>query len=355
MQSQSGLPLFPEQASTVSAEVDALYFFFIVVTFFFTIGIFATIFYFAIKYKRKSETEMPKPIEGSMALEALWIGIPLALTMVMFFWGTSLFFKIARPPQTSDAIDIYVTSKRWMWKLQHVDGQREINQLHIPIGRPVRLTMTSEDVIHSFYVPAFRVKGDVIPGRYSKIWFEAVKTGTYHLFCAEYCGTKHSEMIGSVVVMEPSDFQNWLSGGAGSGSLSQIGQKLFTDLACNNCHRDDAQGRGPSLKELFGTQIELQDGRTLIADESYIRESILQPNAKLAKGFEAIMPTFQGLVSEEQVLQLIAYIRSIGPKPKPAPKPAAGQTAKGQTAAPSPPQSPPAGAKAADRNPTPKK
>jgi cytochrome c oxidase subunit 2 len=212
--------------------------------------------------------------------------------------------------------------------------------------------MTSEDVIHSFYVPAFRVKGDVIPGRYSKIWFEATKTGTYHLFCAEYCGTKHSEMIGQVVVMEPADFQNWLSGGAGTGSLAQIGQKLFTDLACNNCHLTETQGRGPTLKDLFGTQVELQDGRTVTADESYIRESILNPNAKVVRGFEAVMPTFQGLVTEEQVLQLVAYIRSIGPKPAPG-QPAAPKAGPGQPTAPQTGAAPPASGKAPEQKPTP--
>jgi cytochrome c oxidase subunit 2 len=200
-----------------------------------------------------------------------------------------------------------------MWKVQHMDGQREINELHVPVGRPVRLTMASEDVIHSFYVPAFRVKMDVLPGRLTTMWFEATRPGTYHLFCAEYCGTRHSGMIGSIVAMEESDFQAWLEGGAVGGSLASQGEQLFQDLACNTCHREDTQGRGPVLEGLFGKTVELADGRTVVADESYIRESIVNPQARVVAGFQPIMPTFQGLVSEEGLLQLVAYIRSLGP------------------------------------------
>jgi cytochrome c oxidase subunit II len=314
---QAGLPLFPEQASTIAGEVDNLYFFCLFVSAIMTVLISGLIVYYALKYKRRSETEIPKPIEGSLSLEIVWIVVPLGISMIFFFWGASVFFKIARVPTTTDAIDVYVVGKRWMWKMQHMDGQREINQLHVPIGRPVRLIMTSEDVIHAYYIPAFRIKGDVIPGRYNRMWFEANKTGEYHLFCAEYCGTKHSEMIGKIIVMEPAQYQAWLAGGTGEGSLSSVGQKLFNDLACNNCHRDDSQARGPDLKNVFGTQIRLQDGRSVTADETYIRESILNPNTKLVAGYESIMPTFQGLVTEEQVLQLIAYVRSIGPPKQP--------------------------------------
>jgi cytochrome c oxidase subunit II len=352
---QSGLPLFPEQASTYAGDVDSLYFFLIGVSGVLTVLVSGLIVFFALKYKRRSETEMPKPIEGSLQLEIVWIVVPLGISMIMFFWGANVFFRIARPPSTTDAIDVYVVGKRWMWKLQHMDGQREINTLHIPIGRPVRLIMTSEDVIHSFYVPAFRVKGDVVPGRYARIWFEANKTGEYHLFCAEYCGTKHSEMIGKIIVMEPAQYQTWLAGGAGEGSMSQVGQKLFQDLACNNCHRDDSQARGPNLKELFGTDVRLQDGRTVKADESYLRESILNPGTKLVAGYDAIMPTFQGLVTEEQVLQLIAYIRSIGPPKKgTAQSPQAGAPNVTQPAPRGPENLTPKGPNPADREKTPR-
>jgi cytochrome c oxidase subunit 2 len=204
-----------------------------------------------------------------------------------------------------------------MWKFQHLDGQREINELHVPVGRAVKLIMTSEDVIHDFFVPAFRTKADVIPGRYTSLWFEATKPGRYQLYCAEYCGTRHSGMTGSIVVMDPSDYQAWLSGGTQEGSLASAGEKLFADLACNTCHRPDAQGRGPVLHGLFGRTVTLQNGGTVVADEAYIRESILQPAARLTAGFQPIMPTFQGLVTEEQLLELVEYVKSLQAAPGP--------------------------------------
>jgi cytochrome c oxidase subunit 2 len=196
-----------------------------------------------------------------------------------------------------------------------VEGQREINELHIPLGRAVRLTMTSEDVIHSFFVPAFRTKEDVVPGKYSTTWFKPTKTGKYHLFCAEYCGTNHSGMIGWIYVMDPRDYQTWLSGGAGAGTLSENGQKLFESLACGNCHKPDNSGRCPNLMGLFGKNVQLTNGSVVKADEAYIRESILQPQAKIVAGYQPVMPTFQGLVTEEGVVQLIEYVKSLGQQP----------------------------------------
>ncbi|MEW6733371.1 MAG: cytochrome c oxidase subunit II [Acidobacteriota bacterium] len=348
---QTGVPLFPEQASTVAAEVDALYIFLVVITAFFSILISGMIIYFAIKYRRRSESEIPKPIHGSTVLEAAWIIIPLIISMVVFVWGVDVFFKLARAPV--DAIEIYVVGKQWMWKIQHIDGQREINELHIPVGRAVRLTLASEDVIHSFYVPAFRVKADVVPGRYTRTWFEATKPGRYHLFCAEYCGTKHSGMIGEVVVMEPAQYENWLSGGRSTGSLASQGENLFQELACNSCHREDSQARGPSLKELFGKPVQLQNGSTVTADESYIRESILTPNAKVVAGFDSIMPTFQGLITEEQTLQLIAYIRSLAKPPTGIAQPSPALTPTGpQTSKPLTPQPVRKGVPSAKQTPT---
>ncbi|HVN79469.1 MAG TPA: cytochrome c oxidase subunit II [Terriglobia bacterium] len=305
------LPLFPEQASSMAGRVDALYFFLVAVTIFFSVLIAALEIYFAIKYRRRSEREFPEPIEGSMKLESIWIIIPFVLSMVMFVWGASVYFALYRPPR--NALEIYVVAKQWMWKFQHLDGQREINELHVPVNQKVKLIMATEDVIHSFYVPAFRVKADVVPGRYTTAWFEGTKPGRYHLFCAEYCGTNHSAMGGWVDVMEPADYQAWMSGGSTEMSFAALGQKLFQDLACHTCHRSDATGRGPVLEGLFGKTVTLAGGGTVKADEAYVRESILNPRAKVVAGFEAIMPTFQGLVSEEQLLQLIAYIRSIGP------------------------------------------
>ena len=322
------LPLFPDQASTVAPQVDHLLYFLLVVSVFFTILITAAIIYFAVRYRRRSDLDLPNPHPlsgaGSMTLEITWTVIPFILVMIMFGWGASVFFTMSRPPD--DALQIYAVGKQWMWKLQHMEGQREINELHIPLGRAVKLTMTSEDVIHSFYVPAFRTKQDVLPGRYTTTWFKPTAPGKYHLFCAEYCGTKHSGMIGWIYVLEPQEYQAWLSGGRAEGSLASSGQKLFQDLACANCHHDDGHGRCPSLVGLFGKQVLLSGGNTVKADEAYIRESIVNPTAKVVAGFEPIMPTFQGLVTEEGLLQLVEYVKSLGPKPGAAPPVGAGTT-----------------------------
>ncbi len=306
---RSGTPLFPEVASTIAPRVDALYLFLVGLTAFMTILISVLVVVFMIKYKRQDPNSVGARIHGGMVLEIAWSIIPLIIVMGIFVWATNIFFAIARPP--AETMNIYATGKQWMWKFQHLDGQREINELHVPVGRKVKMIMTSEDVIHDLFVPAFRVKADVVPGRYTHMWFEATKAGEYHLFCAEYCGTKHSGMIGKVVVMEPDDFQAWLSGGVQEGSLASAGGKLFQDLACNTCHRPDAQGRGPVLQNLFGQTVSLASGESVVVDEAYIRESILMPSGKLTAGFQPIMPTFQGLVSEEGILQLIEYVKSL--------------------------------------------
>ena len=321
---KTAFPLFPEQASTVATSVDHLLYFLLAVSAFFTVLIFAAIVYFAIRYRRRSEEELPAAVHGGTALEVTWTIIPFILAMIMFGWGASVFFEISRPPD--DALQIYAVGKQWMWKLQHMEGQREINELHIPLGRAVKLTMTSEDVIHSFFVPAFRTKQDVLPGRYTTTWFKPTKAGKYHLFCAEYCGTKHSGMIGWIYVMEPQDYQAWLSGGRAEGSLASGGQKLFQDLACGNCHKDDGSGRCPTLVGLFGKQVELAGGGTVTADEAYVRESIVSPQAKVVAGYQPIMPTFQGLVTEEGLLQLVEYVKSLGTKPGAAPPVGSGTT-----------------------------
>ena len=298
----------------MAVRVDALYFFLIGLTVFFSLLIAGLIVYCAVRFHRRQSDQVGAKIHGGMVLEITWSVIPLLITMVIFVWGASVFFAMSRPPE--DALSIYVVGKQWMWKIQHLDGQREINELHVPLGRPVKLIMTSEDVIHDFFVPAFRMKADVIPGRYTTIWFQPTKPGRYHLFCAEYCGTRHSGMIGSVVVMDPNEYQTWLSGGAPEGSLASTGAKLFQDLACNTCHRPDSQGRGPVLEGLFGRSIELQNGERITVDEAYVRESILTPAARVAAGFQPIMPAFQGLVSEEQLLALIEYVKSLQALPQ---------------------------------------
>ena len=307
-------PLFPERASTIAPRVDALYFFLLAIAIFFGLLIAGLIVYYAVKFHRRSPDAVGARIHGGMVLEVTWTVVPLLITMVIFVWGASVYFAMAHPPD--ETLNIYVVGKQWMWKFQHLDGQREINELHVPVGRAVKLITTSEDVIHDFFVPAFRVKADVLPGRYVTIWFQPTRPGRYHLFCAEYCGTRHSGMIGEVVVMEPNEYETWLSGGAAEGSLASAGAKLFQDLACNTCHRPDAQGRGPVLEGLFGKSVTLQSGETVTVDEAYVRESILTPSAKITAGFQPIMPTFQGLVTEEQLLALIEYVKSLQAQPQ---------------------------------------
>src|SRR6188508_3444014 len=243
----TNFPFFPQQASEQAASVDALYFFLLAVTGAFGVLIAILVAVFATKFHRKHA---------------------------------------------------YVVGKQWMWKAQHMDGAREINELHVPVGRPVKLIMGSEDVIHSFFIPDFRVKADVVPGRYNTMWFTASKPGKYHIFCTQYCGTKHSAMIGTVTAMDPSDYQVWLSGGAGGGTMAENGAKLFADLSCNTCHLENGQGRGPVLKGLYGKQVLTTGGQIVTMDDAYIRESVLQPQAKVVSGFQPIMPTFQGLVTE---------------------------------------------------------
>ena len=310
----SGTPLFPESASTMSGRVDALFFFLLAVAAFFSILIAGLVVVYGVKYRRRAPHSVGTVIPGGTLLEIVWIVIPSLITVVMFVWGASVFFAISRPPD--ETLNIYVVGKQWMWKFQHLDGRREIDELHVPVGRAVKLIMTSEDVVHDVFVPAFRVKADVIPGRYTTIWFQATKPGRYHLFCSQYCGTRHSGMTGEVVAMAPAEYQTWLSGGAAQGSLALAGEKLFSDLACNTCHRPDARGRGPVLVGLFGKTATTQNGDRVTVDEAYVRESILQPSAKIAAGYQPIMPTFQGLVGEEQLLQLIEYVKSLKAQPE---------------------------------------
>jgi len=303
-------PLWPVRASAGAGNTDALFIFLLALSAFMCLAIFTMILVFATKYRRQRGVEAEQ-IEGSTELEITWSIIPLGIFMVIFAWGAVIYFHERTPPK--GASEVYVVAKQWMWKLQHQEGAREINELHVPVGRDVKLIMTSQDVIHSFYVPAFRIKQDVLPGRYTTAWFRATRPGVYHLFCSQYCGTMHSGMIGQVVVMDPPQYEAWLSGGGTSGSLAASGESLFQQLGCVTCHRSDAQGRGPNLVGLFGKPVHLEDGRTLIADENYIRQCILSPSTNIPSGFKPIMPVFGGLVSEEQLTALVAYIKSLSP------------------------------------------
>jgi cytochrome c oxidase subunit 2 len=311
-------PLLPQEASTMSRHVDALMIYVFSIAVFFSLLIAGLIIYFAVKYHHRAQADRSNPVYSNVPLEIVWTAVPILLTATMFFWGAELFVRMHDAPP--DSMEIYVVGKQWMWKIQHPEGPREINELHVPVGRPIKLLMTSQDVIHSFFVPDFRMKQDVLPGHFTSQWFEAVTPGRYRLFCSQYCGTSHSAMVGWIVVMTPVDYEHWLEGaesgstaGAASADVSMADQggRLFNRLACASCHKPAGQGRGPSLVGLFGNKVALEGGKTATADEEYLRESILKPNAKIAKGYQPLMPTFQGQVDEVQLEQLIAYLKSL--------------------------------------------
>jgi cytochrome c oxidase subunit 2 len=305
------LPLHPPTASSIAENVDLLYYFLTALTLFFTVLIFGTIFVFMIKFRRRSPDEVPPDTKTHLALELTWTIIPTLITIVIFVWASLLYVRNSRPPASST--EIFVVGKQWMWHIQHVEGVREIDEMHIPVGVPIKLTMTSEDVIHDFYIPAFRVKKDVDPGRYSSLWFQATETGTYHLFCAQYCGTDHSEMIGWVYVMSPTDYTAWLAGGAKNETMAEQGGRLFSQLGCASCHAGDSGGRGPSLAGIYGTSEKFKDGSSRAVDEALIRQAIVNPTSIALPNYAPIMPTFKGQVNEEQILQLIAYVKSLEP------------------------------------------
>lgn len=312
-------PLVPEQASTVAPEVDHLTLFILAINIGITVLVFALLFVFSIMYARRSESEVPPQYHGSMLLEIGWTIIPTLICLVIFIWGVKVYAEIIVPP--ADSTDVYIVGRQWMWKAQYPTGQREINALHVAVGKPVKLTITSEDVLHSFSIPAFRVKSDAVPGRYTTMWFQPTKPGTYHLFCTEYCGTEHSRMIGKIVVMDEPDHQKWLSEKAELGDALQ-GRKLFSKLQCVTCHAGESQARAPSLEEIYMKRVPLAfdkgsavaPGTTVLADENYLRESIRYPSARIAAGFQypSIMPAYdESLVSEDEMFQLIAYVKSL--------------------------------------------
>ncbi|MBI3211019.1 MAG: cytochrome c oxidase subunit II [Candidatus Solibacter usitatus] len=302
------MPFFPDSASTIAPEIDGLMIAELLFSVFFSVLIFAIVVYFALKYKRKSEDDRPVHIHGSLVLEIAWSLIPFIMILGFFVVGTRVFFR-AYTVEAANTMEIFVTGKQWMWKIQHPEGPREINEMHLPVNRQVKFTMIAEDVIHSYFIPAFRLKKDVIPGRYTSFVVTPTKVGKYHLFCAEYCGTQHSGMVGSVYVMEESDYEKWVAGG--DESMTARGEALFGQYGCSTCHLPNGKGRGPSLIGVYNSMQKLQTGGSVKADESYLRESILNPRAKVVEGFQAVMPTFQGQISEEGLLQVIAYIKSL--------------------------------------------
>lgn len=301
-------PIFPEQASTFAPRIDSIYFVLTALSLIFAVPVAFLIVFFTIRYRRGKDVNRTKLMTENLRLETTWSVGPFMLAIGIFGWAAFEFFELQRAPV--DTLDIYIIGKQWMWQAQHPTGKGEINELHIPIDRPIKLIMTSQDVIHSFYIPAFRVKQDVLPGRYTTLWFEASKAGEYHLFCTEYCGTDHSRMGGRIVVLNQLDYQRWLSGETGE-TLVEAGARLFEERGCASCHNEQSNARGPSLVGLFGQEVALRDGRTVIADEEYLRESILNPRAKVVADYRALMPTYEGQLSEEALLQLIAYIKSL--------------------------------------------
>jgi cytochrome c oxidase subunit 2 len=303
-------PFTPPRASTFAGPVDTLYYTLIALSLLFSVPVAFLIVYFGVKYRRGSRANRSLHIKHMLAIEMTWSIVPLFLALGVFAWGATLYFKEATPP--ADALEVYVIGKQWMWKTQHPGGQREINQLHVPIGRPIKLLMTSQDVIHSFYVPAFRIKQDVLPGRYTVTWFEATQAGEYPLNCAEFCGTDHAVMGGSIIALDPSDYEQWLHTGNIQTTLAAGGERLFREYGCSGCHGLNSTVHAPNLAGIFGNPVPLENGQIVTADEQYIRDSILLPQQQIAAGYPPIMPSFQGQISEDDLQQLIEYIKSLG-------------------------------------------
>ena len=303
------IPFWPEQASSYAATIDTLYIVLVLLAVVFSVGVFIAVLFFAIKYRRGTNADRSDPVEGSIILELTWSIIPLIMALGIFGWATVAYFELANPPK--DSMDVYAVGRQWMWKIQHPTGQREINQLHIPVGQPVRIVLTSQDVLHSFYIPEFRVKQDAVPGMWTQLWFEATKPGEYNLFCAEYCGTEHSRMIGTVYAMEPAAYQEWLRTSTAQESMAQAGAALFQKYGCTGCHNGNAAVRAPLLNGIYNRPRPLMSGETAIANDMYIHDSILQPRKHVVGGYDPIMPSFAGQIPEEDVMQIVYYIKSL--------------------------------------------
>jgi len=293
----------------MAPNVDALYFFLIGMTLtgLFLVGVL--VIGFSIRYRR-ARNPIATQVDGSTLLEATWTIIPLAIFLVTFVWGALLYFRIYTPP--TNAMNVYIVGKQWMWKAEHPGGQHEINALHVPAGRPVQLTMISMDVFHSFSIPAFRVKREVIPGRYSTVWFQATEPGTYTLYCTQYCGTKHSGMIGEITVLTPEDYQKWTEESTSGTSLAQNGERLFASMGCNQCHNGSAAARGPSLAGVYGSKLQLSNGSEVLVNDAYLRDAILNPSQHVTAGYSPIMPTYQGQISEDGLIDLVEFIKQQG-------------------------------------------
>ncbi|MBV9008019.1 MAG: cytochrome c oxidase subunit II [Verrucomicrobia bacterium] len=302
--------LFPSSASNLAPKVDHIYFALLALCGAVAFLVCVVALYFCIRYRRGAKVDRTPPKTSEIPFEVTWTAIPFVIFLGLFFWAAEVFFGMSRPP--ANATDIYVVGKQWMWKVQHPDGRREINELHVPVGQPVRLIMSSQDVIHDFFVPAFRNKQDVVPGRYTMEWFTPTKTGRFHLFCSQYCGTDHSLMVGGIDVMEPADYARWLAQQPAPNSLAAEGERAFHMRGCSGCHSLNSTIHAPLLDGIYGKRVPLSDGTFVTADEQYIRDSILLPNKQIAAGFAPVMPTYQGQISEEELNAIIAYLKSLG-------------------------------------------
>ncbi|HEY2573586.1 MAG TPA: c-type cytochrome [Verrucomicrobiaceae bacterium] len=304
--------IFPERASEVAWSIDSISIALLVLCGLITCGIGAAVLFCCIRYRAAGDAIPPPATEtrfGSTWIEVGWTSITLLIFLGIFARATTVYFQMSRPP--ADAQEIHVVAKQWMWKLQHANGRREINTLHLEIGRPVKLVMISQDVIHDFFVPAFRTKQDVLPDRYTMEWFTPIKTGAYRLKCAEYCGMDHSRMGGWVYVMEPADYARWLASGSEGETAVAAGARLFVARGCSGCHSPNATVRAPLLNGVYNRPVALSDGSVVRADEQYLHDSILQPLKQITAGYDPVMPTYQGQLGEEEVMQLIAYLKSL--------------------------------------------
>lgn len=300
--------LLPVAASTLASRVDAIFLTLFAVTGAVALAVACLIVYFVIRYRKGATVDRSQPPAGERWLEVTWIVLPLLVFFGFFGWAAWTYTDLEQPP--ADAMPIFVVGKQWMWKLQHSNGRREIDELHVPLGRPVQLILTSQDVIHSFYVPAFRVKQDAVPGRYTSLWFTATHAGSYPLFCAEYCGSQHAGMGGQVVVMEPAAFSQWLAAGNSAPELAAVGAERFRYYGCSGCHAVDANVHAPDLRGIWGRQVHLADGRTVTADARYLRDSILLPRQDVVAGYAPIMPSYQGRIGEEDLTAILEFLRS---------------------------------------------
>lgn len=306
----NGFRWLPERASTLAGPVDGLFLAVFLVTGLVALAVAGLIAFFAVRYRQGSAADRSAPPAGNRVLEIAWIVAPLLIFLAFYLWAAWDYTRFYRPP--ADAMPVFVVAKQWMWKLEHQNGRREIDELHVPLGRPVRLVMASQDVIHSFFVPAFRIKQDVVPGRYTSLWFTATRAGEYRLFCAEYCGSQHAAMGGRIVVLPPADFARWLAAGDAGTGIAARGFELFRRYGCSGCHDPRSSVHAPDLNGLLGRTVHLADGRSLVADENYVRDAILLPKKDVVAGFEPIMPSFAGQIGEEDLMAIIEYLRSTG-------------------------------------------